>query len=119
VVIITVVEEAAGPPQGLARDAMARAATSSAWGVACNGVIIEGDGFQAAAKRGYAASINWLIRRSFPHHIFARVEEAAPWIARHAPPHKGLAMRPPDLCKAVTDLRERANDPSAAGERGG
>jgi hypothetical protein len=113
VAIVTLVEETAGAPQGQAREAMAKIAKAVAWGVACNAVIIEGDGFQAAAKRGYAASINWLIRRSFPHHIFATVDEAAPWISRHAPPYNRITMRPADVCKAFEDLRLRAPMPAS------
>lgn len=110
IAIVTVVEEAAGAPQGAAREAMAKVARQVAWGVACNAVIIEGDGFQAAAKRGYAASVNWLIRRSFPHHIFASIDEAAAWVARHVPPYNKINMRAADVAKAFDELRSRPPD---------
>ncbi len=109
--IVTVVEAHAGTPQGTARDAMARLATQVSWGVACNAIIIEGDGFQAAAMRGFAASMNWMIRRSFPHQTFASVVDAAPWVARLLPPHNKITMRPSDLEKAFEELRARRSLP--------
>lgn len=110
--IVTVVEESAGTPQGAARDAMGRLAAQVAWGVACNAIIIEGDGFQAATMRGFAASMNWMIRRSFPHQTFASVVDAAPWVARLLPPYNKIVMRPSDLEKAFDELRNRKTLPS-------
>lgn len=103
VLILTVVEEGAPMPDAAARNELGRMLKSGAGRTKKSAVVYEGDGFRAAAVRSVVTGISVFSKPPFPHKIFARVADAAGFLASEA----GNGVTGKDLLNIITDVRER------------
>jgi hypothetical protein len=74
-------------------------------GIAAFALVLEGDGFWAAAARSILVGLNALSRRTVPTKVFASIDQAAPWLyfmVRR--PAEGLV----GLATALQAIRSRA-----------
>lgn len=108
--IITIVEEAAPMPPSDARDALVKVLEGISRCVKVSAVAFEGTGFRAAAVRSVVAGLTMVARQSYPHKVFATVEEAMAWMAPQMP--SPTSSR--DLIEAVREVRERLQAKAAA-----
>lgn len=83
--LITVVEESAPMPPSDARDVLAQFLERASSHIKVSSVAFEGSGFRAAAVRSVVAGLTMVARQSYPHKVFATVEEAMTWMAPQMP----------------------------------
>lgn len=74
-------------------------------GVAAFALVLEGDGFWAAAARSILVGLNALSRRTLPTKVFASIEQAAPWLSVVVRRPTG---GPVSLATALQAIRSRA-----------
>lgn len=103
ILILTVVEDGAPMPDAPARDALGKLLQSGAGRTRKSAVVYEGDGFRAAAVRSVVTGISVFSKPPFPHKIFARVAEAAGFLASEA----GHGVTGNQLANIVSDVRQR------------
>ena len=101
--LITIVEPGAPLPGSEPREIIADFLKSASEHLVVSAVIFEGEGFRGAAVRGVVTGLTMLARQSYPHRVFATMEEASSWYADHCPPQWRLAGSV--LVNGVTRLR--------------
>ncbi len=102
VALVTIVEENAPMPPAEARDAMATFLGRQSAVVKASAVIYEGSGFRAAAVRSVVAGLTLMARQTYPHKVFATVDEGITWLAPLLPVPASKA----DVVTMLTALRE-------------
>lgn len=109
--LVTVVEESAPMPPSDARDALAQFLERASSHIKVSAVAFEGSGFRAAAVRSVVAGLTMVARQSYPHKVFASVEEGAAWMSPQMPNPTSAK----DLSEAVAELRQRLKQQAANG----
>ena len=101
VLLLTIVEDGAPMPDASARDALGRLLKSGVGKTKKSAVVYEGDGFRAAAVRSVVTGLSVFSKLPFPHKIFAKVSDAAGFLATEA----GHGMTGTQLVTIVRDVR--------------
>ena len=57
-----------------------------------------------ATARAFVAGLSMMMRLSFPHQVFATVDDAARWHVENWPPNGTLGLLPSDLVAIAADL---------------
>jgi len=103
VLLLTVVEDGAPMPDADARNELGKLLQSGAGHTKKSAVVYEGEGFRAAAVRSVVTGILVFSKPPFPHKVFARVAEAAGFLAS-----EGGQITGKQLADLVHDVRERS-----------
>ena len=83
--LLQLAEPTATPPSGVTRAALAAMLKSGSPGIKSSSLVYAGTGFHMAAARAFVTGLRMLTSFSFPHEIFATVDQAADWHARLLP----------------------------------
>lgn len=113
VALLTIVEADAPMPSADARTALANILRFCADDIRCSCVVMEGDGFRAAAARSIATGLSLIARQPFPHRIFSTVHEGSRWVAQLL--KQGPPVDPIALSSAVEEIRGHLGPRSRAG----
>lgn len=109
--LVTIVEESAPMPPGDAREALAKFLERASHCIKVSAVAFEGTGFRAAAVRSVVAGLTMVARQSYPHKVFATVEEGMAWMAPQMPSPTSAQQ----LSEVIAELRRTLSAKAAAG----
>jgi len=112
---MTLIDPQARPPEDPARVQIRNTVLRHAADINAFAYVVEGEGFGAAAVRGALSLISLAARYPFPMKVFARVEDAAPWLLsrrKRAAAHAEDATR---LVHIANSLRGQRRAISATG----
>jgi hypothetical protein len=101
--LFMVVEESAPLPSSDARSMSAVVLRKAK--LAFSAVTFEGSGFRAAMVRAVVTGIGMLAKQPYPHQAFARLEDAAAWVAERTMKGQGDPISQDDLIRAVRIVR--------------
>lgn len=100
VTVLGIIEKSSPPPEGAARDALARWSRDDVPKMALGVMVADGGGFRAALVRGVGITLSAVMKHRVPFKFVADVHEAAVHLAPHLPPGGGE-----DLLAIVQHLR--------------
>ncbi len=89
--LVTIIEQGAPLPPAEPRDIIASFLKAASEHLVVSAVVFEGEGFRGAAVRGVVTGLTMLARQSYPHRVFATIDEASSWYADNSPPDWRLA----------------------------
>jgi hypothetical protein len=99
--IVAVLAAGSKPPPTEVRDALAKELAQIGPKVAALANVVEGEGFRAAATRGVLTGMQLVIRAPYPVRICVDAQEAATFLAEHAP--RGLSSD--DILRSIRSIR--------------
>lgn len=76
IAMLTVLESGAAMPTAEARKELPTLFQDVAKGIACSGLVFEGEGFRAAAIRALTTTFNLVAAQPFPHKVFSGISGA-------------------------------------------
>lgn len=106
--LMTVVEQNAPMPSPKVRDALGQILVQGAGRMILSAVAHEGTGFRAAAVRSVVTGIAAFAKLSYPHKVFATVQEVGRWFWLNSPVAR--AWGEDTFSAAVAEVRTRVND---------
>jgi hypothetical protein len=91
-VLMGVVEAGTPPPDSDARKALGESMQKGSAHLRASALAFEGEGFQASMVRAVATGLSLLARTSYPHQVFAGVDQAAGWLSQQVPEHDAATL---------------------------
>jgi hypothetical protein len=103
--MLSIIEASSGVPTAEARRLFSEGLRTASAHIRRVGVVIEGDGFQAAAVRAVSNGVVLVVKPSFGFATFQTVLAAVPWVAEGLPSVGGKKATAKEILDAVLQLR--------------